>query len=304
MAGPVISSDDDCVQLIALAREMAGPLVYAYWGELAPNGGIEAARTIGARGTGGDLFVDGSLGSHTACLHDPYTDAPESVGREFIDVQALIEHVDACVRAGEQTGFHAIGDAATEAVLHAYAQAAAKYGHKVIVGQRHRIEHAESLSPSSIEMCSTLGIIASMQPVFDERWGGSEGMYAQRLGRERAELLNAIGEMQASGVTVAFGSDAPVTPLDPWGAVHAAIHHRTAAQRIDLPSALAAHTRAGWHAARMDGVGGVSVGSPAHLAFWGARDPEGIPVSGSTALRTVIDGAIVWDSGELEDASC
>jgi predicted amidohydrolase YtcJ len=302
MAGPVISSVEDCTQLLALARARKGVDVQAYWGELAQSGGIDTARRIGAIGTGGDLFVDGSLGSHTACLHEPYRDAPSTVGREFIDVESLIEHVDSCVRAGEQTGFHAIGDAATDAVMSAYSRAAATHGVDTIARLRHRVEHAESLSASSIQQCARLGIIASMQPVFDARWGGDHGMYAQRLGPQRAQDLNAIGALHCAGVTVAFGSDAPVTPLDPWGAIHAAMNHRNPSQRIDLDQSLHAHTRSGWHAARVDGVGRLEVGAPAHLAIWSLAD--GIPVSGATSLRTLIDGVTSWNSGELEDLPC
>lgn len=304
MAGPVISSVDDCQQLLARARDMSGPRVFAYWGELAQHGGIDTARALGARGTGGDLFVDGSLGSHTACLHDPYSDDPESIGREFIDAKALIEHVEACVLAGEQTGFHAIGDAATDAVVNAFAHVAAAHGRDLVASQRHRIEHAESLSAVSIELCARLGLVASMQPAFDSRWGGDSGMYSMRLGRARASRLNAVGEILAAGVTVAFGSDSPVTPLDPWGAVHASMNHRSPVQRIDLARALHAHTRAGWHAAGVDDAGLIRVGAPAHLAIWRSSEDAEIPAPGSTALRTIVDGDIVWDCGDLEDAAC
>ncbi len=302
MAGPVISSASDCAQLLARARELNGVRVLAYWGELAQLGGLEAARAIGAIGTGGDLFVDGSFGSHTACLHDPYSDLPDSRGREFIDVESLISHVDACVRAGEQTGFHAIGDAATEAVIGAFAQAAEKHGVEAVKQRRHRIEHAESLTPESIRQCSRLGLIASMQPVFDERWGGREGMYAARLGIERARLLNPIADLHAAGVSVAFGSDTPVTPLDPWAAIRAAMNHQTPSQRIGFHDAVRSQSRAGWHAAHVDSAGDIEVGAAAHLAIWA---PSGeLPEPGALALRTIIDGKTCWDSGQLEDVSC
>jgi predicted amidohydrolase YtcJ len=132
MAGPVISSEADCRLLLSAADDLGGTRVVAYWGELAQLGGIELASDLGARGTGGDLFVDGSLGSHTACLHEPYVDAPHTSGREFIDHDTLAEHVDLCVRAGQQTGFHAIGDAATEAVVTAYTRAAEIHGPELV----------------------------------------------------------------------------------------------------------------------------------------------------------------------------
>ncbi|MFM8155851.1 MAG: amidohydrolase, partial [Actinomycetes bacterium] len=304
MAGPVISSARDCLSLMSKATERGGTQAIAYWGELAQHGGIDAAREIGATGTGGDLFVDGSLGSHTACLHAAYLDAPETTGREFIDRDELIAHVDMCVRAGQQTGFHAIGDAATDAVIAAFTTAAETHGSALVSRQRHRIEHAESMSNRGIAECARLGLIASMQPVFDERWGGADGMYARRLGRERAALLNPIGDLRRHGVQVAFGSDSPVTPLDPWGAIHAAMNHRTVAQRIDLDSALEAHTRAGWQAAGMDHGGRVEVGEAAHLSIWATGESEALPPAGAQALRTLRDGVIIHDSGFLQDASC
>lgn len=301
MAGPVISGEGDCQALLTLARSRPAPVVTAYWGELAQAGGIECARDIGARGTGGDLFVDGSLGSRTACMHRPYRDAPETSGREFIDAESMATHVDLCVQAGVQTGFHAIGDAATHAVAAAYSRAASKHGHERFLRQRHRIEHAESLAESDILECARLGVIASMQPVFDARWGGLEGMYAERLGWERARELNPIGDLHRRGVTVAFGSDAPVTPLDPWGAVHAAVTHHSPSQRVSRSVAVAAHSRAGWHAVGVDDAGLLDVGAAAHLSIWAATEPGGVPIPGATALRTVIGGECVYDSGLLED---
>ena len=304
MAGPVISGEADCRNLLSLANELGGTRVVAYWGELAQHGGIEMANELGARGTGGDLFVDGSLGSHTACLHEPYLDAPHTNGREFIDLDALVEHVDLCARAGQQTGFHAIGDAATTGVVYAYSRAAETHGPDLVRSQRHRIEHAEAMSPSSIAECARLGIIASMQPAFDHRWGGADGMYASRLGLDRALSLNALGDLRDAGVRVAFGSDTPVTPVDPWGGIHAAIGHRTPRQRVDAAFAIDAHTRAGWHAAGVNDSGRLDVGALAHVSIWPAM-PEGeLPEAGATALRTIIDGHTCWDAGLLEDLSC
>ena len=67
------------------------------------------------------------------------------------------------------------------------------------------------------------GVVASMQPAFDRLWGGAGQMYAQRLGVARSLASNPIGAMHGVGVALAFGSDSPVTPLDPWGSVRAAV---------------------------------------------------------------------------------
>ena len=70
-AGPEISSEDDFTGLLRLSAEEPGPRVVGYWAER----DVEKARALGAVGAAGDLFVDGALGSHTACLHEPYADA-------------------------------------------------------------------------------------------------------------------------------------------------------------------------------------------------------------------------------------
>jgi predicted amidohydrolase YtcJ len=151
-----------------------------------------------------------------------------------------------------------------------------------------------------------LGIIASVQPAFDAAWGGTGGMYAQRLGADRAATLNPFAMMHAAGVELAFGSDAPVTPLDPWGSIQAALYHRTPAHSLPLHVAFASHTVAGWRSARDDATGALRVGSPATFAIWqvagvaerGPGQPalpdlapdRGLPM----CLRTVLDGETIF----------
>ena len=111
-----------------------------------------------------------------------------------------------------------------------------------------------------------------MQPLFDAAWGGPDGLYAARLGADRAAAMNPFATMAAAGVSLAFGSDAPVTPADPWAAVQAAAHHRTPGSGLSPRAAFTAHTRGGHRAAgRTDrGIGTISVGAPAHLAILAA----------------------------------
>lgn len=111
-AGPEISSEDDFTGLLRLAAEEPGPRVVGYWAER----DVERARALGAVGAAGDLFVDGALGSHTACLHEPYADAAHT-GTAYLDAAAVAAHVVACTEAGLQAGFHAIGDAAVASVV-------------------------------------------------------------------------------------------------------------------------------------------------------------------------------------------
>jgi predicted amidohydrolase YtcJ len=259
--GPDINGEDDFAGLLALEH---GVERIGYWGEW---DGVDKARELGALGVAGDLFVDGALGSRTACLSTPYLDADGS-GLLYLDAQHVADHVVTCTRAGVQAGFHAIGDAALQAVTDGLAVAATTVGTDAVRAARHRVEHAEMVSGPQIATLAALGVVASVQPVFDARWGGESGMYVQRLGRERALAMNPFAAMTAAGVALALGSDSPVTSLDPWGTVRAAVRHRTPGSGLSARAAFSAHTRGGWRAARRDGEGELAPGAPATFAVW------------------------------------
>ncbi|MCL8012481.1 amidohydrolase [Streptomyces sp. AS02] len=261
--GPDISSEDDFTGLLRSAAEEPGPRVIGYWAEQ----DVEKARELGAVGAAGDLFVDGALGSHTACLHEPYADAAHT-GTSYLDANAVAAHVAACTEAGLQAGFHAIGDAAVTAVVEGVRAAAEKLGLARIRAARHRVEHAEMLTPETVAAFAELGLTASVQPAFDALWGGEGGMYAQRLGPERARTLNPFAALLRAGVPLAFGSDSPVTPLDPWGTVRAAAFHHTPEHRVSVRAAFTAHTRGGWRAIGRDDAGVLVPGAPADYAVW------------------------------------
>ncbi|MFF7764451.1 amidohydrolase [Streptomyces griseorubiginosus] len=262
-AGPEISSEEDFTGLLRLADGEPGPRVVGYWAEQ----DVDKARELGAVGAAGDLFVDGALGSHTACLHEPYADARHT-GTAYLDADAVAAHVTACTEAGLQAGFHAIGDAAVTAVVEGVRAAAEKLGLARVRAARHRVEHAELLTPEAVAAFAELGLTASVQPAFDALWGGEEGMYARRLGRERARRLNPFAALLRAGVPLAFGSDSPVTPLDPWGTVRAAAFHHTPDHRVSVRAAFTAHTRGGWRAIGRDDAGVLVPGAPADYAVW------------------------------------
>lgn len=266
--GPQISSEDDFTGLLDLARSEPGPRIVGYWADL----DVERAHALGALGAAGDLFADGSLGSHTACLHEPYADSAGLTGSAHLDATTVAAHVVACTEAGLQAGFHAIGDAAVTAVTDGVRAAAEKLGLARIRAARHRVEHAEMLTPETIAAFAEFGLTASVQPAFDALWGGEEGMYAERLGAERARTLNPYAALLRAGVPLAFGSDSPVTPLDPWGTVRAAAFHRTPEHRVSVRAAFTAHTRGGWRATGRDDAGTLVPGAPADYAVWRTGD--------------------------------
>jgi predicted amidohydrolase YtcJ len=301
--GPGTSSEADFTGVLALSG--AGfPQVIGYWGEL---GAAAKARELGASGAAGDLYADGALGSRTASLRRPYADGP-GCGEAFVTAEQAAEHVLDCVAVGVQAGFHAIGDAAIETVLDGFARAAAAIGVDRLREGGHRVEHVELADKAMIARFVEFGLVASVQPAFDRLWGGPDRMYAQRLGADRALASNPIGAMHATGVSLAFGSDSPVTPLDPWAAVAAAAAPRNPAYRMSVRAAFAASTRGGWRAAGIGGAGVLAPGAAATFAVWetpgGVR--EGLPAvvpdaDGAVPLppvcrRTVLAGETIYQS--------
>jgi hypothetical protein len=296
--GPGISSEDDFTGLLALSAGGGLPKVYGYWGEL---GAAAKARELGAVGAGGDLFADGALGSHTAHLRQSYVDLEDGgCGYGYLAAEEVAEHLVGCAQHDVQGGFHAIGDAAIETVLAGFAGAAKRVGVDRLRAGRHRIEHVELLDKQLIRGLVEYGIVASMQPAFDRLWGGPAGMYAQRLGAARSLAANPLSALAGVGVSLAFGSDSPVTPLDPWGTVRAASRHHNPAQRISVRAAFAAHTRGGWRAVRRDADGLLVPGAPATFAVWQVPGElqDGLPVLDGelpVARLTVLDGMPIHD---------
>jgi predicted amidohydrolase YtcJ len=296
--GPGTSSERDFAGLLALRGGL--PAVYGYWGEL---GAAAKARELGAVGAGGDLYADGALGSHTAHLRSPYVDGAGS-GFGYLTAQQVADHLVDCVRAGMQGGFHAIGDAAIATVLDGFRAAAGVVGLERLREGRHRIEHLEILDRELIRALVGYGVTASVQPAFDRLWGGEHAMYAQRLGVARSLESNPIGALAGVGVALAFGSDSPVTPLDPWGTVRAAMRHHNPVYRVAARTAFAAHTRGGWRAVHNDTEGVLAPGAPATFAVWDVAGglAGGLPVLEDGDLpvcrRTVLRGEVIYDVEE------
>lgn len=119
----------------------------------------------------------------------------------------------------------------------------------------------------------TLGMSASMQPLYDSWWGHTGGMYETRLG-ERSKDMNRRGSLQSHGTAVCFSSDSPETRDTPWNAVHAPIPHHNPKERITSRAAFAAHTRGGWRALgpQFDSEGVIEVGASTNVAMMRVED--------------------------------
>jgi predicted amidohydrolase YtcJ len=340
MSGPFIGGTSDLRVLLGVA-DRVGVRVVPYWGEAARDAeharvlvaGLDLPAGVRFAGLAGDLSADGSIGSRTAAFREPYADNDPAhaghCGHGYLDAETIATHVVACVEAGIQPGFHVIGDAALDTVIEGCSAGAERLGGSRLRTARLRLEHVETADDAQIAALAELGVVASMQPMFDGLWGGGEGLYQRRLGDRR---LNRIGSIAAAGIPLAFGSDSPVTTLDPWAAVSAATFHHDTDQRISARAAFGAHTRGAHRAARDDvhvheQAGVLVPGAPADLAVWEAgelvvqapddriqawsTDPRSrVPalpdLSPGTAtprcLRTVAAGRVVHDSGELGGA--
>ncbi len=280
-AGPDIGGLDDWCAVRDIDH---GVDVIGYWGEAVSD--TRQARDLieatGAAGLAGDLFVDGALGSHTAWLTRPYADAGDTCGNAYLDTDATAAHLAACTSAGVTAGFHVIGDAAVATVVDAIERVVAAVGAPAVARCGHRLEHLEMVDAEQAAKLGAWGVIASVQPNFDALWGGAGGMYAQRLGADRAGRLNPFALLASQGVPLAFGSDTPVTSIDPWSAVRAAVRHRTPGSAISPRAAFSAATRGAWRAGGVrDGLTGTLVpGAPASYAVWDiAGGPEFLEVA-------------------------
>lgn len=258
---------------------------------------------------GGDLFLDGSFGSHTAWMMEPYASTPPSgsgaTGISYRDDDDLFEYFMATQDAGLMTGVHAIGDAAIEQAIATWEKVADKVGIDAVRSLGHRIEHFECATDDHISRAAALGLGASVQPCFDRYWGGESGLYSERIGWERASNMNRFKSMLEAGLVVGAGSDSTVTPLDPFLQMASLREHHVPEERIGPRVALMLHTYGGQ--ALMRGIsaqklGVIAPGRRADLA-WLDRDPVTSSTEDMLATEvrgTWINGTRVWPKAEAE----
>ncbi len=269
------------------------------------------AELVKKSGTGSDHlrigglkgFVDGSLGSHTAAMLEPYSDTPNSRGLLVNSHENLLKWTHDADQAGLQVMVHAIGDRANQIQLDIYEQVANENGPR---DRRFRIEHAQHISPKDIPRFAELNVIASIQPyhiIDDGRW--AEGV----LGTARSRTSYPCRSLIDSGARLAFGSDWFVAPPTPIEGVYAAVTRSTLdgkrpegwtpAERITVEEALGAYTIDAAYA----GFQEKQIGSlePGKLADFVVVDRDITCVSPTSlraarVLATVVDGEVVFES--------
>jgi predicted amidohydrolase YtcJ len=162
------------------------------------------------------LYLDGALGSRGAILKEPYHDDPGARGLPLLTPAQLRNLMSRAAMSNFQTAVHAIGDAANAEVLAAIEELSESY----MGDRRWRIEHAQIVDPADMPSLGRHGVIASMQPLHQT----SDRLMAEaRLGPDRLDGAYPWRSVIAAGGRLAFGSDAPVEPADPFAGIAAAI---------------------------------------------------------------------------------
>ncbi len=281
--------------------------------------GLDAALGLGlASGTGDDwfrigalkLFADGTLGSRTAALLEPY-DGTLLSGLDLLTPPQLRTLVARAFAGGISVAVHAIGDRACRSALDAF-EAAGGAAAAQVLALAPRIEHAQLVDPADLPRFARLGVAASMQPthctsdldLVMRYWGG------------RAASSYPWRALLDHGTALAFGSDAPVEPPDVARGLHAAVTRErpdgtppggfVPAQRIGLDAALTAYSAT---PARLAGswprLGRLAPGAVADLVVWSADLHAAAPAALRDAFPrlTMIEGEVVHEAAAPDPAA-
>jgi len=266
--------------------------------------------TVAARGRGDDWlrigglkgFMDGSLGSHTARMLAPFTDAPNDRGLWVTPPDSIYARTRGADAAGLHVMIHAIGDEANRTLLDTYERVERENGPR---DRRFRIEHAQHLAPPEIPRFAKLDVIASMQPyhaIDDGRWA------ARFLGPERVTGTYAFRSLRDAGARLAFGSDWFVAPPTPLEGIYAAVTRRTLddanpngwvpEQKITVEDALRAYTSGAAYAEFTENdKGTIARGKLADLVVID-RDLTRVPpetIRDAHVVMTIIAGRVAYE---------
>ena len=254
------------------------------------------------------LFSDGALGSQTAAMLAPY-EGSQSTGALLLTEDEILEIGRKTGSNGLSLAIHAIGDRANQVVLNAYAKLRVFEGENRLPRFKHRIEHVQILAKEDLPRLAELGIVASVQPVH----APSDRDMADKFLGQRAEWAYAYQALKRTGAEMAFGSDAPVEPVNPFHGLHAAVTRRRLdgspgpegwhpQERLALAEALDGFS---WASARISSRGGrlgrIAPGAAADLILL-KTDPFTLDPQDIGALKplaTMVAGEWVFQHPEM-----
>jgi len=249
-------------------------------------------------------FIDGTIGSSTALMFEPFTDNPETSGLSMMPYEEFENMVVTADKYGFQIGVHAIGDKGNNWTLNAYQKAQEANGKR---DSRHRDEHAQTLLLSDIPRFAQLGVIASMQPthcISDKKF------CEKRIGTERAKGAYAWKSLTDAGAILAFGTDYQVEPLNPMEGLYAAVTRKERLgedgdgwfpnEKITMEKAIEYYTLGGAYAQFMEKRKGII--KTGYLADIVITDKDLLTIHENEIMKTRIDytitgGKVVYVSG-------
>ncbi len=249
-------------------------------------------------------FIDGTIGSGTALMFEPFTDNPETSGLAMMPYEEFENMVITADKLGFQIGVHSIGDKGNNWTLNAFEKAREVNGQR---DSRHRDEHAQTLSPSDIPRFARLGVIASMQPthcISDKKF------VIKRIGEERSKGAYAWKSLADAGAAIAFGTDYQVEPLNPMEGLYASVTRKDRMgedgegwypeQKISMADAIKYYTTGAAYAQFMeDRKGKLKAGYLADIVITD-KDLFNIPDNEIMQTRidyTIVGGKLVYSSG-------
>ena len=250
-------------------------------------------------------FADGSMGSGTALMFEPYNDEPSTSGLAMWPYEELEKMVLTADKMGFQIGIHAIGDKGNNWVLNAFEKAIEVNGRR---DSRHRDEHTQTLQSSDIPRFAQLGVIPSMQPthcITDKRF------YEKRIGTERSKGAYVWRSLVDAGSILAFGTDYQVEPLNPMEGLYAAVTRKDRLgeegngwfpeQKLTLEEAIKYYTWGSAYAQFMDDRKGmIKLGYLADIVI---VDKNLMTIPENEIMKTKVDytivgGKVVFNSGK------
>ncbi len=259
---------------------------------------VTRIKEMGLSRIGGNIYLDGSIGSKNAALMTNYRGC-EHNGTLYYSQDDVNQFVLEAHAQGMQIALSCIGPRAIDQALTAFSSAFEAVGSG---NHRHRMELFVLPDAEQIEKAIALGLILSMRPNYDDLWGGSQGMYAANMG-SGWEACNPVGQVVRRGGIVCGGSEYSVTPLNPLISIRSCLLHSQEEQRISLYEALKTYTVNGAYANfAEDSIGQIRAGMQADLVVLD-EDPFAVreqSLGDIGITMTMKSGRIVYSKGEAE----